>query len=319
MCEPLVSIIVPVFNADKYLAKTLESALNQTWPNKEIIVVDDGSTDNSLAIAKSFQQAGVQLITQTKKGASAARNAGLKKARGKYIQFLDADDIISINKIEIQVTLLQKYPDYICFCSTVHFKNGTDYKTYSANHDKLSANENSPTKFLIKLYSDVDNMVQPNAWLTPSEVIDKAGLWNENLSVDDDGEFFCRVILASKGVVYTPEALNYYRKHLNRGSLSAQLNLNGLESMLKSIGLKQQYLAANCDLKTVQQIFASHYWNVAFIAYPRFKTLSAQAAKKAKKGNYTGRKYKGGPISNLLSRFLGWRIIRYISYMRYGF
>lgn len=319
MYEPLVSIIIPVFNAEKYIAETLKSALNQTWPNKEIIVVNDGSTDNSLAIAESFKQAGVQLITQTKKGASAARNAGLKKAQGEYIQFLDADDIISVNKIETQIQKLQNYPDCICFCATVHFKNGTDYKTYLPKHDWLSANPNDPAGFLIRLYSNVDNMVQPNAWLTPRKVIDQAGFWNENLSVDDDGEFFCRAILASKGVIYTPEAVNYYRKYSNKTNLSAQLSLHGFASMLKSIDLKQQYLAANCNLKLVQQIFASHYWNVAFIAYPRFKKLSAQAAKKAKIGNYAGKKYIGGPVSNLLSKFFGWRLMRYISYMRYGF
>ncbi len=89
--------------------------------------------------------------------------------------------------------------------------------------------------------------------------------------------------------------------------------------MLKSIDLKQQHLAANYDHKLVQQIFASHYWNVALTAYPSFKTLSAQAAEKAKLGNYPGRKYIGGPVSNALSKLLGWRLMRYISYIRYGF
>lgn len=319
MYEPLVSIIIPVFNAEKYLAETLKSALNQTWPNKEIIVVNDGSTDSSLAIAESFQQAGVQLITQTKKGASAARNAGLKKAQGEYIQFLDADDIISVNKIETQIQVLQNHPACICFCATVHFKNGTDYKTYQPKHDWLSANPNDPVDFLIRLYSNVDNMVQPNAWLTPRKVIDRAGLWNENLSVDDDGEFFCRVVLASKGVVYAPKAVNYYRKYFNRNSLSAQLNLYGFESALKSLDLKQQHLSIKYKPQLIKQIFASHYWNIALTAYPRYKKLSARAIVQAKAGNYTGRKYIGGPVSNLLSKFFGWQIMRYISYIRYGF
>ncbi|RYY07198.1 MAG: glycosyltransferase, partial [Sphingobacteriaceae bacterium] len=80
MVKPLVSIIIPVFNAEKYLAETLTSALNQTWANKEVIVVDDGSTDNSLQVIKSFTCSNLHVISQQKQGASAARNKGLKFA-----------------------------------------------------------------------------------------------------------------------------------------------------------------------------------------------------------------------------------------------
>jgi len=325
MAEPLVSIIIPVFNARKYLSETLTSALNQTWLNIEVIVVDDGSTDDSLEIAKSFKQTRLHIISQHRKGACSARNAGFKIAQGQYIQFLDADDVISTNKIEKQLQLLQYLPGYVGLCTTIYFDNGTDHKAYVPKHEWVAAGSDNPTDFLIRLYAGSTNgqegggMIQPNAWLTPREIIDRAGLWNENLSVDDDGEFFCRIILASKGISYAPEAVNYYRKYKHMNNLSAQLNLSGLQSMLKSIDLKQQHLTGSCNHKLVEQIFASHYWNIALMAYPRFKKLSAKAAAKAKEGNYSGRKYTGGPISNILARFLGWKILRYVSYFRYDF
>ncbi|HZX58320.1 MAG TPA: glycosyltransferase family A protein, partial [Mucilaginibacter sp.] len=106
MDQPLVSIIIPVYNSEKHLAETISSALEQTWPNKEIIIVDDGSADNSLAIAKSFASENVKVFHQPNKGASAARNKGIQEAKGDYIQFLDADDLLMPNKIAAQVKQL---------------------------------------------------------------------------------------------------------------------------------------------------------------------------------------------------------------------
>src|SRR5580698_4662849 len=96
---PLVSIIIPSYNSENHLAETIKSALSQTWVNKEIIIIDDGSTDSSVQIAKGFES-NVKVLVQKNKGASAARNAGLKEAKGDYIQFLDSDDLLSPDKIE---------------------------------------------------------------------------------------------------------------------------------------------------------------------------------------------------------------------------
>lgn len=103
--EPLVSILIPCYNAEKWLAETLESALAQTWDNIEIIVVDDGSTDKSLAVAKQFEPDGVKVISQANKGASAARNRAFQESQGDFIQYLDADDLLVPDKIELQVKL----------------------------------------------------------------------------------------------------------------------------------------------------------------------------------------------------------------------
>ena len=100
--QPLVSIIIPVYNAEKYLADSITSAVSQTWPNKEIIVVDDGSTDQSLKVAKGFESDVVSVFFCENKGASAARNFGLRLAKGGYIQFLDADDLLRHDNIEKQ-------------------------------------------------------------------------------------------------------------------------------------------------------------------------------------------------------------------------
>lgn len=108
----LVSILIPVYNSEKWIAETINSSINQTWSNKEIIIVDDGSTDNTLQIAREFQSKSLMVITQkTNRGASAARNNALSYAQGDYIQWLDADDLLHPNKIEYQFKQIEKDKD----------------------------------------------------------------------------------------------------------------------------------------------------------------------------------------------------------------
>src|SRR5437016_1008248 len=104
----LVSILVPAYNAEKWIAATIKSALGQTWSNKEIIVVDDGSTDQTVAVARRFESNGVRVITTSNQGAAAARNRAFSLSRGDYIQWLDADDLLSPDKIEKQMQAAEK-------------------------------------------------------------------------------------------------------------------------------------------------------------------------------------------------------------------
>src|SRR5690349_12910162 len=99
----LVSILIPAFNAERWLGETIESALNQTWPSKEIIIVDDGSADDTLRVARSFASSTVKVISQENSGACAARNRALAEAQGDFVQWLDADDLLAPDKIARQL------------------------------------------------------------------------------------------------------------------------------------------------------------------------------------------------------------------------
>src|SRR5271156_4902093 len=103
--KPLVSILIPAYNAEAWIADTLRSAVAQTWEPKEIIVVDDGSKDRTLEDARQFEPDGVRGITQTNQGAAAARIAAFSLSRGDYIQWLDADDLLSPDKVAKQMTV----------------------------------------------------------------------------------------------------------------------------------------------------------------------------------------------------------------------
>src|SRR5262245_12357649 len=108
--NPLVSILIPAYNAQEWIADTLESAVGQTWPNKEIIVVDDGSRDQTLAVAQRCADRGVTIVAQPNQGAAAARNTAMAHSRGDYIQWLDADDLLSPDKIAAQIAAAARPP-----------------------------------------------------------------------------------------------------------------------------------------------------------------------------------------------------------------
>jgi len=226
----LVSIIIPLYNAEKFIKETIESALNQSYKNIEIIIIDDGSTDTSFTVAEKYKNEFVTVIKQPNRGASAARNHGLKLAKGDYIQFLDADDIIDINKIEYQINTLKSYSDlHLIGCNWRYFNKDVNntYKTMpflvkeTTYYDK--------TEWLM----DRPYMI-PHTWLVSRRLIESAGLWDERLSLNDDGEYFYRVIAASNGVVIEGKVLAFYRAG-NPNSLSTRRTKEAMVSLLESM------------------------------------------------------------------------------------
>src|SRR5215831_4789209 len=111
MASTLVSIIIPAYNAEPWLRDALRSALAQTWEPKEIIVVDDGSTDRTLEIARQFESEHLRVIANKHVGAAATRNKALELAKGDYIQYLDADDVLAPDKIAKQIEALGECPN----------------------------------------------------------------------------------------------------------------------------------------------------------------------------------------------------------------
>jgi len=127
--SPLVSIIIPAYNAERYIARCLRSAVDQTCKNIEILVVDDGSTDETAEIVKSFGDDRITCIRQQNQGQGAARNNGIRNSKGKYITFLDADDYYMPEKVERQADFLEHSEYRIVYCNALHF--------YSDRPDRL--------------------------------------------------------------------------------------------------------------------------------------------------------------------------------------
>ena len=279
--NPLVSVIIPLYNAEKYIAETIQNVLNQTYQPIEVIIVDDGSKDRSLSVAKSFESEKVKVFSQTNKGASAARNYGLREAKGEFIQFLDADDLLSANKIEEQVKLLMSSNENtIAVCSTAHFFQKEEINQEEISIDDWFEKIGNPVEFIIKLYggyTGIGRMIAVHAWLSPKSIIKRVGYWNESLTVDDDGEFFCRVVLESDCVAYTPFVSGYYRKYESNSNLSGQSSYAAMKSALNACFEKKKYLLSKTDDINAKKAIARIFHEFAVLAYPKYKDLSKVA------------------------------------------
>jgi glycosyltransferase involved in cell wall biosynthesis len=207
--ECLVSILIPAFNAEESIADTIRSAIGQTWKHKEIIVVDDGSSDQTLAIARQFESQGVRVVTQQNRGATHARNNAFALSRGEYIQWLDADDLLAPNKISKQMQAMDRSLTKRTLISSAW--GIFMYRYYRARFTSTALWCNlSPTEWLLrKMEQNV--YMQTATWLVSRELTEAAGLWDTRLLGDDDGEYFCRVLLASDGVHFVPDSKVYYR------------------------------------------------------------------------------------------------------------
>ena len=322
MNNALVSVIIPVYNSGKYIEQCIQSALTQTWQNIELIIVDDGSTDGSLAIIAKYENDRVKIFSQENKGSGAARNKGLAEARGEYIQFLDSDDLLSPDKIEKQLTLLLQHPGKVAVCSMVHFFDGDNpFKgSPSAYEDSFLFDTDDTSAFLCNLYGGTDNrasMIQTNTWLTPVSTIKKAGGWSEFYSPDDDGEFFCRVVLACNGIVYAKDCFNYYRKFKSTNNLAAIKTKQAIHGKFQSFQLKKQHLLDAADNVTAKKALIFNAMNLALEAYAVDEELTQEILKIVKElGGTDYVPVMGGKQIEYIKKVFGWKAAKKLQMLK---
>lgn len=272
--QPLVSILIPAYNSQEWLGDTLRSAIAQTWPRKEIIVVDDGSKDQTALVARRFASKEVSVITTKNQGAAAARNHALSLSQGDYIQWLDADDLLAPDKVERQIAALRESDGKRSLLSSAWaFFN---YRPQRARFVPTSLwHDLSPVDWLSRKMAENLHM-QTATWLTSRELAEAAGPWDTRLLSDDDGEYFCRVLLASDGTRFVPEARVFYRV-----TPSGRLSYVGAsdkkkDALLLSMRLHVQYLTSLEDSERVRKACGTYLqtWYENF--YPERPDLVAE-------------------------------------------
>ena len=247
--QSLVSILIPAYNAERWIADTLRSALSQTWPRKEVIVVDSSSTDNTSAIARRFESSLVRVVSQRNKGASAARNTAFELSRGDYIQWLDADDLLAPDKITSQMEAARRASNRTLLCSAW----GTFlYRPSKARFSPtLLWNDLTPVEWFHRRMKGNLHM-QTATWLVSRELTKAAGPWDVRLSLDDDGEYFCRVICASNGIRFAPTAKVFYRNAGFQRLSTIDRSDAKLVSQFLSIKLQVQYALSLADTEEMR-------------------------------------------------------------------
>jgi glycosyltransferase involved in cell wall biosynthesis len=278
---PLVSILIPAYNSDTLIADTLRSAVSQTWPRKEIIVVDDGSTDRTAVVAREFERDGVVVVSKKNEGAAAARNYAYSLCRGDYIQWLDSDDLLAPDKIAWQMKLVQEG------LSSRTLLSGPFatfmYRPQRGNFVKTSLwCDLSPLEWLLRKMAE-NLYMQTGNWLVSRELSDAAGPWDMRLLGDDDGEYFCRVLMASDGVRFVPESRSYYRTFRFSGLNYMGTSARKVEAHWLSMKLHISYLRSMEQSKRVDAA-CLHYlrtWQLCF--YPERSEIVEEAEQLAQK------------------------------------
>lgn len=240
-----ISIIIPTFNRANLIQQTLDSVLNQFYTNWECIIVDDGSIDNSLSVIDTYVRKDnrfkfISRPNNRLKGASTCRNIGLENASGDFIQFLDSDDLISANKISEQIRLLKdRTENVIAICKWGRFKNYIDDS--EVNESLRSYRSFDNMLFFLDELGYSKGYFPPNAYLIKMDIIRKVGLWNENISINDDGEFMMRVIASTDKIYFAPNAIAYYR-YTENGNLSNFNDKERVNDAIESWKLVETYL-----------------------------------------------------------------------------
>jgi glycosyltransferase involved in cell wall biosynthesis len=312
--KSLVSVIMSAYNAEQFIGEAMKSVISQTYKEFELIIVNDGSTDKTRDVVEAFNDRRIVLISQENRGQDAALNIGLEAAKGRLIKFMDSDDLISPEMLELQVECLRENPDQIAYGEWDRFY---DNRPDLARFEKLDYwKDMRPLDFLTARPEGV--MLQCGIMLIPRQLIEKAGIWDERLILFNDTEFFTRVIIASKGVRFTPGARLYYRSGLTR-SISAQRSRKFFESTFLATCLIGEQMLAEEDSSRVRTLVSTMFLDRYKNMYPAYSDLGQKHEQKISEYGLPIMKKDGGIVMRFLTKILGWKGAKIIQLICYKF
>lgn len=306
----LVSIVMPAYNAFAYISEAICSVIEQTWDKWELIIVDDGSTDNTWQIVCAYadKDGRIQGYQQKHRGGCAARNEALGHVLGDYVLFLDADDLLDKDKITSHLREIEKH-NYL-----------SDVLTLGSCVRLLSSGECLPPS-MASLYRDYRptigaqveiwekhfNSFPYSSYLIPKALVQKAGLWDEGLSRSQDSEYMARILSYADALIYIPDAVFYYRQVENSVSTRTLTDKQLSSEVLVCDKISDLILAADSSQRA-KHACEVHYTDILTAWYPRNRFLVPQIQsamyRKGLQLNFENR----GKLFHLLYRFLGWRV-----------
>lgn len=307
--QPLVSVCMPAYNAGQFIAEAIRSVINQTYKNWELIIVNDGSTDETVSIIKTFPDERIKIFHQENKGQCAAANKAFKMSNGALIKFFDADDILSPSMLASQVARLNYTPLNVASAQWGRFYDN-DLNTFKLSPESVWRDMPS-TEWLVESWKNAQPMMQCALWLIPREIIVKAGLWDERLSLINDFDFFTRVLVNSQTVLFTSDACLYYRSGI-KGSLSDTKTRKAFESAYLSIEQATQTLLNVRDDQNARLSCANIWQNFIYEAYPLYSDLVQKAESYKLHLPAPTLPYPSGGITKLMTLFFNWKTLKLI-------
>lgn len=308
--EPKVSILIPLYNSEEYIAETIDSCLNQTYENIEIIIVDDGSTDSGLSIARQYESKyeHIKVDVQKNSGAPVARNRAFALSTGDFIQYLDADDILHPDKIRLQMEVLLEESDRtIVFGRLGVFQK--EIKSTVWKDTPVYKNYDDSKQFLLDLWES-GRGVFTVLWLIPRRLIEESGGWDESLARNQDGEFFARVAFIASKVLFVKNSISYYRTD-NENSISRHVSKKALRATFDSFETYVELFKNDISRSDVRKSLALVYSKYLFVLYPEHNDLVQKTEEKLKYLGFQKPIIKKGHRYYYLSKFIGvYNVIR---------
>lgn len=283
----LVSVIIPCFNAQRWLAEAIDSCLQQSYPEIEIVVIDDGSTDKCLEIIKSYED---KLIWESgpNRGANYSRNRGFALSNGEYIQYLDADDYILPKKIERQVRFLEETGADVVYCDWRHRQHLPDGTTFLEDIEISGAQVDILESLLANWWVATASLLYKRA------AVENSGGWDESLKAGQDRDFFISVVMNGAKIVYQPGCYSVYRLHdkttvsscLARCLENHRLILEKVETKLSQLdklsikyrqALAKSYFAMARESLKINYLQYLRFLEKTLLLFPEFKANSSRA------------------------------------------
>ncbi len=256
MIKPKVSIIIPAYNAIKYLPETVESVLKQSFTDFELLIINDGSSDNTVEWVSSISDSRVRLISQENKGLSGARNTGITSSKGEYISFLDADDIWEPTKIEKQVYKLDNDPTVGLVYTWV--------KYFYEDIESVRLGDPDAEGNVLKAILEANVVMCGSNAMVRRFCFEEVGKFDENLTSIEDWDMWIRI--ASKySFAVVKEALVYYRQHNSNMSKNYEMMIQNFNKVFE-----RAFQLVPPDLFYIKEkAYGRVYLHLAWIAWDR--------------------------------------------------
>ena len=293
--KPVISVIVPTYDYGRFIGDSIRSVLEQTYTSYEIIVIDDGSSDETTSVLQQFDGR-IRYVYQENRGPSAARNLGIKIARGEYISFLDADDLWTPNKLELQLSDINSHPDIgMVFSDCQTFTAETIVKTSFLAGKSIDMNMISQkpiSQAFMKLL--LDNFITTSSVMVRKECFEKIGLFNESLRSVEDRDLWLR-ISASFGITGIPFIL--CRKRLHECNISRD-NEVAIYCRLQVLENNRRLFSVMAPASLWNQVLADAYLRMAFSQFNRNQTRATLGTGVKSLGHATMQKLRNGSSSS---------------------
>ena len=317
--EDLVTVIIPTFNSVRFISDTLDSVSDQTHRPIEIVVVDDGSSDDTVPVVSRWFSSGLdgrqvvgRLLRQAHRGGGAARNLGLASASGKWIQFLDSDDLLAPDKIARQLNRLAYTARAIAYCAwRILEASRGEFRFGKMRQVSAIESREDPLRMHIEGW-----YCPPHCYLWPSDLLREIGGFDPSLAADQDGDLVMRALMAGVQLAYCAGTEVAYRMH-GTGQVSQSPDRSKFRSRLRVVRKVETQLAARGEVDRYRESIAircDDLERATCLSYPAFARVCRDMAQAVSPGHR--RIVRGGTAYRLSRQLVGLRASEWLALQR---